>query len=267
MALSHAPSLSTIDFRPPFGCCQFVPNHLPRPQIGQPSIQYRWLRHDQNHNYKGRAACVRLHKPPRHAIDLPSIRAFDFGDNIGTPPNLYVVINLRERPEAATAAIFQRIRHKYCDWLNYQRKLGHAVPPPAYVFTFENTGCVPHVNWVLHVPNGFRAEFERKLPRWVRKAQGACGPFDVRCEPVTHTPKSLAKYIVKGTDPAFVSHFYLSEVHAPQGTVYGKRAGVSPALGATARKQAGFHPRLRRGVRPWRHAPSTARQQIPVSAE
>ncbi len=30
-------------------------------------------------------------------------RAFDFGDRIAIFPNLYVVINLRERPEAATA--------------------------------------------------------------------------------------------------------------------------------------------------------------------
>lgn len=194
-------------------------------------------------------------------------RAFDFGASIDMPPNRYVVINLRERPEAAAATIFQRVRHKFCDWLNYRRRQGHDMPPPAYVFAFENTGSLPHVNWVLHVPNGFRAEFERKLPGWVRKAQGACGPFDVRCKPVTHTPKSLAKYIVKGTDPAFVDHFYLSAVHAPQGIVYGKRAGVSPALGKTARAQAGFRPGRRRGVRPWRYAPSDNRQQVPVSAE
>jgi hypothetical protein len=194
-------------------------------------------------------------------------RAFDFGDSIDTPLNLYVFINLRERPEAAAATVFRRVRYKYCDWLNYRRRQGHALPPPAYVFTFENTGSLPHVNWVLHVPNGFRAEFERKLPGWVRRVQGACGSFDVRCKPVTHTPKSLAKYIVKGTDPAFVDHFYPSAVHAPQGIVYGKRAGVSPALGKTARELVGFRPGPRPRVRPWRHAPSINRQQVSVSAE
>ena len=43
------------------------------------------------------------------------------------PPNLYVVINLRERPEAAAATIVRRVRHKYCDWLNYRRRQGHVL--------------------------------------------------------------------------------------------------------------------------------------------
>jgi hypothetical protein len=68
------------------------------------------------------------------------------GGSIDTPLNLYVVINLRARAEAAAATIVRRVRHKYCDWLNHRRRQGHVLPPPAYVFTFENRGSLPRVN-------------------------------------------------------------------------------------------------------------------------
>jgi hypothetical protein len=43
------------------------------------------------------------------------------------------------------------------------------------------------------------------------------------------------KYIFKGTDPDYVQHFHLQELHAPQGVVHGKRAGISQAIAIKAR--------------------------------
>ena len=173
-------------------------------------------------------------------------RGFDYATHSGMPLNLYVVINLRDALAASAATVFARVRHKYRDWLTHQRKKGLPVARPAYAFSFENPRGMTHVNWVVHVPASLRPDFERKLRRWVTRAQGECGPHDICCKAVDPAyAKRLAKYIVKGTDPDYVGHFHLGQVHAPQGVVWGKRAGVSPAIGKTARALAGFRPRRR----------------------
>jgi len=51
---------------------------------------------------------------------------------------------------------------------------------------------------------------------------------------VTANPKTLAKYIVKGTDPAFVEQFHITKVHAPQGRFRAQRARISAPLGEAA---------------------------------
>jgi hypothetical protein len=182
-------------------------------------------------------------------------RAFDYAFEIGSPLNLYVVINLHDTMKVSAAAIFEAIRHKYRDWLNYRtKKRGLGIVAPMYIYAMENpSGTHPHVNWALHVPHDLREEFAAKLPRWIEKAQGKCGPSDCVVQSVREdTHKQLAKYIVKGTDPGFVDHFHLQKVYAPQGQVWGKRAGVSPSLGATVRKVINFRPRRSPGQ--WRNA-------------
>lgn len=172
-------------------------------------------------------------------------RAFDFTNACGRPFNLYVVINLTESGGAGAATQFAAIRHKYRDWLAYHRRKGNTDAAPLYAFTFENPDGHQHVNWTLHVPPNLQADFRHKLVQWVRRACAAHGPFDVHCQPVTRHHKSLAKYIVKGTDPAYVSHFHLGELHKPQGVFVGKRAGACPALGRAARHAAGYDPKRR----------------------
>lgn len=179
-------------------------------------------------------------------------RAFDYAATIGRPINRYVVIHLDETDAACAATLFERIRHKYRDWLAYHDK--HDTLPsgqPAYIYVFENPeGGQPHVNWGVHVPSHLLADFARKLPRWIEKVQGPLTPFTYHEQPIAlMRAKRLAKYIVKGTDPEFLDHFYLREIHAEhgaQGEVWGKRAGVSPSLGHAARRAAHFHPRRRR---------------------
>lgn len=172
-------------------------------------------------------------------------RAFDFATSIGTPMNLYVVINLHETARASAVTIFSSIRHKYRDWLNYKSKKVWGAPvKPAYIYAIENPGDQnPHANWAVYIPAELEDEFHRKLPRWVEKAQGECGPFDVHVQEINQDyAKRLAKYVVKATDPAFTAHFHLQGIAAAQGVVYGKRAGVSPSLGHTIRREAGFKP-------------------------
>ena len=167
-------------------------------------------------------------------------RAFDFAEASGSPLNTYVVVNFPSEIDANHS--FKTIRHKYRDWLNYRTRRRDARVRPAYVFTFESPDGHTHVNWVLHVPPDLEAEFSAKLPKWATKARGTVGPFDIAVQQVTTHPKSLAKYIVKGTDPAYVDHFYLRKVHAPQGWFRGIRAAVSTSLDKTARASSGFRP-------------------------
>lgn len=172
-------------------------------------------------------------------------RAFDYVKEIGTPLNLYVVINLHESNAASMATIFESIRHKYRDWLNYKgQKVKEAAAPPTYIYAIENPNDAhPHANWAVYIPQEFESDFRRKLPRWIEKAQGVCGDFDCHIQRINQDyAKRLAKYVVKATDPEFIDHFHLQGIAAPQGTVYGKRAGVSPSLGHTVRREAGFRP-------------------------
>ena len=192
-------------------------------------------------------------------------RAFDYGIEIGRPLNMYAVIHLRETAHRTAPELFREIRHKFRDWLNYRtRKEGERVPP-SYVETFENPNGNPHVNWVVHVPEHLQDEFRKKLPMWVERVQGTVQPSDIDVQQVKAPyAKRLAKYIVKGTQPEFIEHFYLHDVHEPQGRVVGKRAAVSIALGPTARGRDGFRPRRRRGT--WaQRAAAAAPEQRPAS--
>lgn len=177
-------------------------------------------------------------------------RAFDYAKFRGIPFNLYIVLHLHEAESQIAATIFERVRHKYRDWLAYQAKrFGHRLPP-LYVYTFEAPDN-PHVNWVLRVPPFLVDQFLEKLPKWVAKVQGPIGPYDLNVSSVEPDKgyKSLANYMVKGCDPAFIEHFHLQALHdqhGAQGTFWGRRAGVCPALNKTARDTAGYDDKKRK---------------------
>lgn len=177
------------------------------------------------------------------------LRAFDFALAAGIPLNIYVVINLRDTADLGAATAFERIRHKYRDWLAHHSKKMAVRIPPQYVFSFEAPGN-PHVNWVLRVPPRLMAEFQRKLPLWVCKVLGPIGPhdLDVQLKKPDSAYKALANYICKGCDPAYIEHFYLKDLyaeHGAQGLFWGKRAGVSPSLNKSARDGEGYNPKRR----------------------
>jgi len=174
-------------------------------------------------------------------------RAFDFAKNIGTPLNTYVVINLNGVHYNAADAVMQKIRNKCRVWMKRQLKMrGKPDLPPTYVTVAEcPNGTDVHVNWVVHIPEPLQDAFKRQVPKWVRKAQGvAPRDYDIDVQPVEiETDKSLAKYVLKGVDPAFVAHFHLEQYAAPQGPIGGRRAAVSMSLNKAAREKAGFIPK------------------------
>jgi hypothetical protein len=181
-----------------------------------------------------------------------AFRAFDYAADTDRKLQLYVVLHFQETPEMCATTIFKKVRHKYRDWLVYKnRQLGRRMTPD-YMATFENPSeATPHANWVLSLPAEFHNEFERKLPQWLERAQKApVRPFDIKITKINEgTEKTLAKYVLKGVNPAYVEHFYLEKVYeenGPQGHVVGRRAVISRSLGMRARQATGWRPRPRR---------------------
>lgn len=194
--------------------------------------------------------------------------AFDYAKHIDRPLNLYVVMRMNEVDNHACEATFRAIRRKCRVWLQRKQQLaGLPMEPPYYVYSFENpedTGV--HLNWVLHIPDALVGEFRKKITGWVAKAQG----FDPEGDDIhiqdvdPHTDKSLAKYIIKGTDPHYAKYLHLQHVVAPQGTVHGRRASACNALNRAARRKAGFIPKRDRNA--WKNREWAATQAHPVGS-
>ena len=192
---------------------------------------------------------MQTHSISRHA-STNVLHAFDFAKSIGRPLNCYVVLCCDEKGADKTAAkICQDVRDRYRAWsLNAAKRYGIERLPPVYIQTIENPhGSNPHANWVLHIPPALFSEFIQKLPRWLERAQGGVRLMDVSVQTVDpETDKTLAKYVIKGADSHYVDYFHLRDFAEPQGVVEGRRTCVSPAIGRTARKKAGFIPKLHR---------------------
>ncbi|ESW92837.1 hypothetical protein NKL07_23005 [Mesorhizobium sp. C280B] len=170
--------------------------------------------------------------------------AMDFARYLGCPLNTYVVINFPAQDAELAGWLFVRVRDKYRDWYNWRTRKLYGVPLlPLYVYTLENPSGQAHANWVVYVPPEMRTEFHRKLPHWVRKAQGkAPGQYDVHSQDVDQpTYKSLGKYISKGLRERHAR--YLHVIPSSQGRIHGRRACSSAAINKAARAAAGFVPK------------------------
>lgn len=169
-------------------------------------------------------------------------RAFDYAKEIGKPFNHFITLHLPESAQQGAATGFTKIRHKFRDWLNYQQ-----LNPPIYVYAFETQkNGTPHVHWVAYIPPTLERLFKKKVEHWMKRVMGSVTEkaIDIRRIDQNHRNyKHLAKYMMKGVDPVFVDHFHLQKVHEPQGVFFGKRAGMSIAVGDAVRKAAKFKPR------------------------
>lgn len=175
---------------------------------------------------------------------------FDFAAWLGRPLNNYITINFDAASTDKSNDIFQAIRHKFRDWYNRRtKKLYGLALPPMYVYTHENPGGHTHCNWVVHVPAELQSEFDSKRSKWIARAHGNVRKYDVKAQAVDPvTAKSLAKYLIKGIDPRFAGYLHLQAYASPQGRIWGRRAGTSPALSRAARSASGFIAKQHRGT-------------------
>ncbi len=192
---------------------------------------------------------MQTHSISRHA-STNILHAFDFAKAVGRPLNCYVVICCDEKGAGKTASqICQEVRDRYRAWnLNAAKRYSIDAQPPTYVQTIEDPdGDNPHANWVVHIREALFQEFLQKLPQWLRKSQGDVRHLDISVQMVDpETDKTLAKYVIKGTDEHYTEYFHLGDFAAPQGVIQGRRTCVSPSIGRTARREAGFVPKLHR---------------------
>ena len=169
--------------------------------------------------------------------------AHRFAEASGRPLNLCVTLNLSHTACDSTRAseLFERIRdNHFTRWLRYQsekaRKQHRAgFGPPVYTWVIEAKDGYPHVHWNLHLHPSLQREFPQKVEKWLEKVAGEIvKPLGaVHSMKITHS-NGMAKYCMKGIDPYQAKAKFIRP--EAQGTVVGKRCGVSESLGPAARR-------------------------------
>lgn len=164
----------------------------------------------------------------------------------GVPLNVFVTINY-DLSESGKDN-FDRLRNeRYCRWLRTRSKQLKKEFCPHYIYVREGN----HVHWNVHIPDELYAEFHDLVPRWVtslesgavRKAAKNHHQSPEGCVKTEKTKSSLAirRYFLKGIDPKYAGRFGIRHPEG-QGTVIGKRSGVSRSLCRAALKKLGYKP-------------------------
>lgn len=193
--------------------------------------------------------------------------AINAAEAMGLPLTHFVTINFTHtycEPIEGVRAFRELRNNRFSKWVTRPRKKATWLPSQAaHVWVVENPDDLTHVHWVVHIPAGAEAEFERLMPKWLRAVTGgpfADGALDIK--PV-HDPSRLALYMLKGAAEGYTT--YANILSVPQGKVDGRRCGVAHALNRTARKAAGINGQRMRG----RNRPffeRTRRYQMQASA-
>lgn len=176
-----------------------------------------------------------------------AFHAVRFANDNGRTMNLLVTINFSELgvdPEEASG-FFSGVWARFTRWYAYQRdRKGRAFGKFCAYAVHENPPGGPrHVHWVMHAPEGSQKEIDRVLRNRIGKLTGLdCVGNAVHIREV-YGPGQLAKYTMKGIDPAFAGHFHMAA--ANQGEIAGRRITISRSIGYAARRDAGWVRRRR----------------------
>ena len=170
------------------------------------------------------------------------------------PPNLSVTLNLSctDCPPGEASIVMQEIvSDRFGRWLRYKSRKAEAAGqlgyPLAYTWVMEAKGGDPHAHWCVLVAPELRAEFERKLPKWVQSVAGTIRDAG-RCIHIAeiNSIMGLARYCMKGINPHHAAKRHVDP--EDQGIVYGKRVGISRSLGKRARRTKPLMPPLARAA-------------------
>jgi hypothetical protein len=90
----------------------------------------------------------------------------------------------------------------------------------------------------LYVPPLYRRALEAAIIKRTEKLSGIdCLGRAIHFLDVAK-PGGVAKYTLKGVDPAYAKHFHMEA--SDQGSIHGRRLAISRSIGATARERAGW---------------------------
>lgn len=157
---------------------------------------------------------------------------------IGKPLNVAVCIHTWSLGISAedVATVFGRMRRqRFGRWSSYKpRRTGTPRNgTPSDTSVIEAPKGRHHVHWMLHIAPENRAEFERKLVRWV-KAMARLKPRDNLPAGALHVqdatnPEGKKLYMAKGIDPLYGKLWGIRPVNC--GLVHGRRVLTARALG------------------------------------
>lgn len=164
-----------------------------------------------------------------------------FANDNGRALNLLVTVDFTTLGVDADKAyqLFQQLWSRVARWWAYRRSKDSGLGAfDCYAVHEHPDGGPRHVHWFLHVPPTYRAALEAAIIRRVEKLSGLdCLGRAVHFRDVKH-PGGVAKYTLKGVDPAYADHFHM--VASDQGVIHGRRLAVSRSIGAAARERAGW---------------------------
>jgi hypothetical protein len=169
-----------------------------------------------------------------------AFHAVRYASEIGRPLNLMVTVHftaLGIKPEEA-GQVFRRLWSRVGRWWAYQRgaKARPLGPFDCVAIHEHPRERGRHAHWVLRAPNGARPDLERTIRSRLEKLTGfACVGRALNFKKVD-TPGCVAKYVLKGVDPAYARYFHMEA--SDQGFIYGRRLAISRSIGAAARAKA-----------------------------
>lgn len=172
-----------------------------------------------------------------------------YATETGRPINAHVTISFVALGihDDRAGAIFRELQARLSRWWRYERSKGRDLGPLIGMHSHANPAGSRHVHWLLHLPGEIEAEFVAKAARLLKKLVGVVDLKDALHVGSVSTPGTLAKYILRGIDPSYADYLHIAP--ANEGTVTGRRTGVSRAIGRAARRAAGWkRKRSRRGA-------------------
>lgn len=171
--------------------------------------------------------------------------SFNHATGTGRDFTLHVTLNFAHTdcpPDEMSRRFRRLLDEKFGPWWRRPSRYLRLGPQgsPAYAWVAEHVNDQPNIHWVVHIPLNRRADFERRLPKWLAAITGGTvGDAAIKVDPI-YNPRGLRFYILKGCDDVFARMAKIEQ--KPQGLIVGKRSGVSRSLQRTARHRANYRP-------------------------
>lgn len=176
------------------------------------------------------------------------LHAVRYATERGRPLNAHVALNFHRLgiPEDAATQIFRTLRAKFARSWRYRDCIGSGLGTLDDVHVHENPFGKRNVHWALHIPDGRWTWAKDLIERLLQKILQLDDLGDALLMEPAHGPGGLAKYLLKGVEPAYAEYFHI-RTPSQQGFISGRgRTGASRSIGKAARDRAGWK-RKRRG--------------------
>lgn len=178
------------------------------------------------------------------------LHAVRYATERGRPINAHVSLNFHRLgiAEDAAVGVFRNLRARFARSWRYRDRTGASLGTLDDVHVHENPLGKRNVHWALHIPKGRWHWAKNLIEHLLLKVLGVDDVGDALVIEPAHGPGGLAKYLLKGVEPAYAQYFHIS-APSPQGFISGRgRTGASRSIGKAARDKAGWKRKRRAGA-------------------